>query len=467
MRRVKTGARWGIVALVLVVSTSVATLAQVVSAGATPAVTPRASGNATAAYQQSITDAVTAIQAYWRREYPDLYGGRYIPVPPARVIAATPGAKLPACQGHKLTYQDAAQNAFYCFDDNFVVYDNAKLFPQLYKDYGGFALALVLAHEWGHAIQDRAGNGNQPTIDQELQADCFAGAWTDQQSNSSSRPVLKPGDLEASLAAMLSFRDQPGTSPDDPSAHGSAFDRISAFQDGFESGPQQCAGYFAKPPLVVELPFSSASEQASGGQVAAKDVIPLSVELLNDFYSKVEPGWVKLDTSSVEAFDSSKPATIPKCGGSKLTVKQVQNRVFYCIDDEYVAFDQPYLQHVFDDIGDFGVTSLIASPFATRAQTIQGEPGVAGNDLADVFQADCYTGGFMAALYNGALDVEASLSPGDLDELIQAFLEYSRARGVSAKVPITFLRMGYIRRGFFSGYQSCDLSTIQDEVKNL
>ena len=151
------------------------------------------------------------------------------------------------------------------------------------------------------------------------------------------------------------------------------------------------------------MPFSSASEQASGGNVSAEDVVPLTVELLNDFYSQVEPGYVALDAGSVGSFDSSKRSTIPKCGGSTLSLKQVQNRVFYCIDDDYVAFDQPYLQHIYDDIGDFGVTALLANPFATRVQTIQGEPGVADNDLATVFQADCYTGGFVAAMFNGAL----------------------------------------------------------------
>ena len=232
-----------VAAATLVASAAVATGASSVPAAATP----RASGNAAPATEQAIDDAVAAVQAYWRREFRDLYGERYIPVPAARVIAAEPGVKLPTCQGHRLTYQDAEQNAFYCFDDNFVVYDDAELFPQLYEDFGSFAIALVLAHEWGHAIQDRAGNDNEPTINQELQADCFAGAWTDDQSGRSTRPNLEPGDLEASLAAMLSFRDQPGTSADDPSAHGSAFDRVSAFQEGFESGPERCAEYFDEP----------------------------------------------------------------------------------------------------------------------------------------------------------------------------------------------------------------------------
>ena len=105
-------------------------------------------------------------------------------------------------------------------------------------------------------------------------------------------------------------------------------------------------------------------------------------------------------------------------------MKQVHNRVFYCIDDDYVAFDQPFLQQIYDQIGDFGVTSLVAGSFATRVQKLQGEPGVEDNGLAIVLQADCYTGGFTAAFFNGALTA-ATLSPGDLDEVVEAFLAYA------------------------------------------
>ena len=286
------------------------------------------------------------------------------------------------------------------------------------------------------------------------------------QADGARGPDLGPGDLESSLAALLEFRDVPGTSPDDPSAHGSAFDRVSAFQEGFESGTARCAAYFEAPPVVVELPFSTLEEETSGGEVPAEEVIPLAVDLLNDFYSQVEPGYVPLTVEDIGSFDSSDRSTIPECGGTALTVKQVENRVFYCIDDGYLAFDEPFLQQIYDEIGDFGVASLIANPWATHVQVLQGQEGVAENDLATVLQADCYSGGWAAAFFNGLL-AGGSLSPGDLDEFIEAFLVYSRARGVAADVPITFLRVGYFRRGFFAGYESCDLATIQGEVAGL
>ena len=44
-------------------------------------------------------------------------------------------------------------------------------------------------------------------------------------------------------ASVLGRRDTPGTSNIDPNAHGSGFDRVSAFQDGFDDGPAKCKDY--------------------------------------------------------------------------------------------------------------------------------------------------------------------------------------------------------------------------------
>jgi predicted metalloprotease len=419
-----------------------------------------------AGYERTIAVAITDIQGYWADTFPDVYGGRYQPVPKNRIFAGRPGVKLPTCQGERLSYRDVADNAFYCLEDNFVAYDDAHLFPQLYTDIGPFAVSLVLAHEFGHAVQDRAGVFATRTVEQELQADCFAGGWTEDVSEHGGPVRYSAGDLEVSLAALLQFRDAPGASPDDASAHGSAFDRVNAFQDGFEFGPQRCADYETEPPLVVQLPFSSRVDASRGGNVPAADVIPLTVDLLNDFYSQVESRYAPLSTRDISSFDSSKPTSVPKCGSSRPDLDVVKNRVFYCIDDGYVAFDEPFLQDIYDQIGDFGVATLIANPWATYVQTIQDIPGVGDNTLAAVLQADCYTGGWAAAFYNGYLS-GGSLSPGDLDETVMALLVYSRARGVSSDIPISFVRVRFFRQGFFAGYQSCGYDGIARDAAKI
>ena len=442
----------------------------ILAAVAMPAVaftSPPASAQGTAAaYRRTIAVAIADIQGFWADTYPDLYGARYQPVPKSRIIAGRPGVKLPACQGERLSYRDVADNAFYCLRDNFVVYDDAGLFPDLFNDIGPFSVALVLAHEFGHAVQDRAGVFADRTVEQELQADCFAGSWTEDVATNGGPVQYRAGDLEVSLAALLEFRDAPGSSPDDPSAHGSAFDRVNAFQDGFEFGATRCAAYENEPPLVVQLPFGNAADAHRGGNIPAADVIPLTVDLLNDFYSQVEPSYTPLSTSDIGSFDSSKRASIPKCGSTRLEVDAVRNRVFYCLDDGYFAFDEPFLQDVYDQIGDFGVATLLANPWATYVQTIQGIPGVGDNSLAAVLQADCYTGGWAAAFYNGYL-AGGSLSPGDLDETVMALLVYSRARGVGADIPISFVRVRFFRQGFFAGYQSCGYEGIARDAARI
>ena len=448
----------------------VSVLALVVSASVVPVTATGAAtrrGSPTSTYRQSIDTALVDIQAYWSREYRDLYGTRYIPVPQARIIAARPGVKIPRCQGQRLTYRDVSGNAAYCSVSNFVVFDDVGLMPDFYDRFGPFAVGLVLAHEWGHVIQDRAEvPDDTATVYTELQADCFAGAWTAHVADRPQGVAYEPGDLESAVAALLELRDVPGSSPDDPNAHGSAFDRVSAFQDGFLTGSERCAAYIEQPPLVVQIPFSSQEEAATGGNAPADEVIPLTVDLLNDFYSQVEPAYRPITIDQVFSFDSGRAGTIPKCGGSRPEVKTVENRVYFCIDDGYVAFDEPFLQGVYDNVGDFGVSSLLANPWATHVQLDQGIPGAADNTLEAVLQADCYTGGWVAAFYNGLLGA-GSMSAGDLDEFVQAYLVYSRARGVAADVPITFVRVSFFRLGFLSGYQACGYAGIAKEVAAL
>ena len=413
------------------------------------------------AYTRAVKLSIADIQDYWDVTFPAVYGAAYQRIPANRIFAARPGVKLPACQGHKLTYSDAEENAFYCFKTNYVAYDDVKLFPELYRDFGDFSIALMLAHEWGHAIQDRSDNAEHPSIQKELQADCFAGGWVRHVSDGESDTIsLEPGSLDTAIGALLRFRDPTGSSSEDASAHGDAFDRINAFQDGYGNGPSKCATYFDDPPLTTEQQFTSQDEADNGGNMAAGDVIPVSVDLLNDFYSQVDADYTPLTIDSVYKYDSTAGSDqLPECGGSTPRWAALTNRVFYCIDDGYIAFDEPYVQHVYDDIGDFGVATLFASTWATFVQTQQDFPGVADNTDAAVLAADCYTGGFASAMYRELLTTSdgntISLSSGDLDETVQALLDYTAARGVGHSADATFELLGAFRGGFFDGYNSC------------
>jgi len=417
-------------------------------------------------YRETIENAIDDIQTFWSEEYDDLYGDEYEPIPEARIIAARPGVRLPKCQGTTLTYEDAQENAFYCYESNFIAYDDVNLFPRLHRDFGGLAVPLVMAHEWGHAIQDRAENDFQADVLKELQADCFAGAWVGHvaEGNATTDIAVRGGHLDLAMSAMLEFRDPVGTASDEQGAHGSGFDRVTSFQAGFSDGPAACVPYFDAPPTIVEIPFTSDDDLATGGNAPADKVIPIGVDLLNDFYSLVEPAYAPKTIDDVYSFDSTgDDDELPECGGDQQPRSIVKNRVFYCIDDGNFGFDEPYLQRIYDEIGDFGVLTLFSNPFATYVQTIQAFPGVSENADNAVLGADCYTGGFAKAMFDEQLssdelsgvDELIVLSPGDLDESIQAFIDYTSSRGVANDLDVTFLRVRAFRDGFVNGYAKC------------
>ena len=215
------------------------------------------------------------------------------------------------------------------------------------------------------------------------------------------------------------------------------FDRADAFQDGFDDGAEACVDFFDTPPPIVEIPFTSQNEWRVRGNLPAEDVIPAvgrsAQRLLHARSSRrITPKTIK----DIRSFDSAARSDSSRRAAAKQNAATVRNRVFYCFDDGDFGFDEPYLQHVYDDIGDFGVVTLIANPFATYVETIQSSPASTTNEDNAVLGADCYTGGFAAAMFNGTLLVDPrpakpkyQLSPGDLDETIQAFIDYRPRAG--------------------------------------
>ena len=92
---------------------------------------------------------------------------------------------------------DLVGNAYYCPGDDGIVFDSAALVPVLIGHYGTAALAVAIAHEFGHAVQDRVGGSpadgassdgaRAPAILVEAQADCHAGAFLAWAADGNSR----------------------------------------------------------------------------------------------------------------------------------------------------------------------------------------------------------------------------------------------------------------------------------------
>jgi predicted metalloprotease len=130
-----------------------------------------------------------SLEQYWEDEFPSVYGDEFAPLENG-YQPKTADSPPWTCGGEKVTYQDLRGNAFYCggSDDDYIAYDAELLFPRLNERFGSIAPTIVLAHEMGHAVQARAGI-QAPSVVIELQADCFAGAWTRYAQSSGSDPV--------------------------------------------------------------------------------------------------------------------------------------------------------------------------------------------------------------------------------------------------------------------------------------
>lgn len=152
-------------------------------------------------------------------------------------------------------YASAATGPFYCPGDSKLYLDFA-FFNELQREFkapGDFAQAYVIAHEYGHHIQNltgimdkvqRAGQNNQLSVALELQADCYAGVWA---NFAAKQGRLETGDVEEAIRAagavgddMIQKRTQGFVVPDS-FTHGTAKQRVEYFAKGMQSGDmRQC-----------------------------------------------------------------------------------------------------------------------------------------------------------------------------------------------------------------------------------
>lgn len=458
--------------LALVVSALV--FAAVSGIGVGTAVTPRPAAQP---YDKLLKAAISDIQDFWEAELPAVYGIPYERLPNSDIhpyTARTNMKSITECaRATNGTYEDFKGNAFFCRLDGTVNYDNGELFPRLYNKFGrdAFTLALVMSHEWGHVIQAQSGTELPFTVLSETQADCFAGAWVaNVESGGSATLDLEPGDLDEGLAGLLEFRDQPGGDPTAERAHGSGFDRVNAFQQGVEGGVARCAAWPENPPLIVELPFTSALDITQGGNLPFRDVLPTTTEDLDLYWQQFTFGGAAYQSvSDVISYNPKDRKSLPDCPSLNLAPRDYKNSVFYCEDEDFIAYDRDLIRGVYDEIGDFGASVLIGNAWASA---MQSRLGITGESKDVGLQADCFTGAWVGsvpvdqegttAARNAPVTREFTfaLSPGDLDEVVQSLLLF--ADPVEAKEAVrgtAFERMEAFRLGFFQDEFACEQLT--------
>jgi predicted metalloprotease len=410
--------------------------------------------------------AVDDVTAYWQQTYPELYGGEFAEL--AGFFPYGPDTQPPPCGEPPPTYNDVAENAFYCPIDDIIAWDDAVLMPALNQEFGAFTVAIVIAHEFGHAVQARFGTGDR-TVDLELQADCFAGAWTAHVAGGGSdRFSADTIDLDKTVAGLIAIRDLPGTNPDDPAAHGSGFDRVAAFQDGYENTAQTCVEYAneSENRRTVEIRFRPGEDFSSGGNfplfdeeaqaagVGDEGLFTLVERDLNEFYSRMFTELGDEFTPVGDLVVVGRDASEVQCGGETQGVDDLTYAALYCQDENIVVLDgETLVPALNEDIGDFAVASEVAQLWAIAAQS---QLGVADADNAGL-QADCLTGAWSAWTFpaeDGTAESEIlAMSAGDLDEGIMAFLAYGTGDDGQ---PTVFERTEALRTGFFDDYDACE-----------
>lgn len=146
----------------------------------------------------------------------------------------------------------SAAGPFYCPADGHIYLD-LTFFDELGQRFGApgeFARAYVIAHEYGHHIQNLTGvmqrhggrerGADSDSVKVELQADCYAGVWANHANRRFA--ILESGDVEQGLAAASAVGDDTlqkqaqGYAVPDSFTHGSSAQRVQWFRQGLASG---------------------------------------------------------------------------------------------------------------------------------------------------------------------------------------------------------------------------------------
>ncbi|MFC0530693.1 KPN_02809 family neutral zinc metallopeptidase [Phytohabitans kaempferiae] len=203
---------------------------------------------------------VNSIQAYWQAALPEHFGKPYQASDTVFFSQAVNTGCGPA---------DSGVGPFYCPADDHV-YIDLTFYEQLATQLGAageFAQPYVLAHEYGHRVQDLLGteaqmrrqqqrdpgNANQLSVMLELQADCYAGVWAKNATGTtdaggqrifksiSQQDIQEGLDTAAAIGDDTIQRESGGRIDESQFTHGTSAQRQEWFGRGHETGdPKSC-----------------------------------------------------------------------------------------------------------------------------------------------------------------------------------------------------------------------------------
>lgn len=420
--------------------------------GAVPPVSPRVQGSDGGEIDRLSLLAVDDIEEFWTQHYDQALRGRFQPVSTLVSYDSTDPDGPSVCGGD--VYH--LPNAMYCRRADTMAWDRAKFMPTARKYFGDMAINGTLAHEYGHAIQNMAGlvHPLTRTLVREQQADCFAGVylrWV--AAGSSSRAQLSTGDgLNHVLAGLIVIRD-PVSTPDNPVSvsdeHGTALDRVGAFQTGFDGGAEMCAEIDTREIRKRRGNLPRAlfdSETPQSDLTIDEHVLSTLMEQLGQIYGLSRP---------------PKLATAGKCPSG-----HEPDPVAYCPETNTIVVDMPGLQEMSAPTdqstlgmpqGDNTGLSAVTSRYALA---VQREHEVGLESAAAALRTACLTGVAqrrMAEPMTLSSGPGLTLAGGDLDEAVTGLL----MNGVVASdvddhtVPAGFTRILAFRSGLHGDVDGC------------
>jgi predicted metalloprotease len=398
---------------------------------------------------QSVSD----LEEFWKFAYPDTFDGELEPV--KELVSWDSDAPDGRFCGETT---EGLVNAAFCEEDNTIGWDRAVLMPSLRQANGDMAITMVLAHEYGHAIQKMATLNPKgvPSLVAEQQADCFSGVYLRWVAEGKSpRFTLNTGEgLNNLLAAMISFRDPLLSQNDysDGDEHGSAFERVSAFQFGFTDGASACAA-INLPEIKQrrgELPVALPSDQTGELPVTEASVRSL-IDAMNIIFTPKNPPQLTFDPSSASTCPDARPSPPASfCPATNTIVVDLPG--LQAIGATSEGLEGPALQ------GDNTAYSALTSRYMVAWQHEHG--GLVLDDAEAGLRTACLTGVATTKLSENITTSDGktvALTAGDIDEAVSGLLTNGLVAGDvnGESVPAGFSRIDAFRVGVLGDTDRC------------
>ncbi|MFI6263630.1 neutral zinc metallopeptidase [Micromonospora sp. NPDC051006] len=181
-------------------------------------------------FTQDVAGAQAVAERYWTAQF-RTSGERFQPI---RRITAYQREGQVSCGGQPLP----RNNAVYCSQGDFIAYD-VNWSVAAFRQIGDAFVFYLLGHEYAHGVQVRLGIRYDFTIQQELQADCMAGAYLGDSVRAKAL-TLAEGDLEEFREGLAAVGDDPDQPWFAEGSHGTAEQRTDSFFRGYEQSLKAC-----------------------------------------------------------------------------------------------------------------------------------------------------------------------------------------------------------------------------------